>query len=230
MSLHILITGANRGIGFEFVKQYLADGMRVFAAARMPFSDNLSQLWQKYPDHLTMVPLDVTSDKQISEAVLLVKKHTDVLDILINNAAIYPRHDVLGSYDRAKMLESMDTNAVSPILVGQAFLDLLSQSLQPKLVNISTQLGSFATNPRGVSPLYSASKAALNMYTRAFAREAKKITTVLVHPGWVKTEMGGTNALLEVDSSVSQIRALIERLTLSDTGQFFNYDGKPHLF
>ncbi len=161
-------------------------------------------------------------------AVATVRQQTTALDLLINNAGLNLRGMELGTYERGAMLEVLHVNAVAPILIGQAFRGLLDQGTAPKLVNLSSQVGSFSWNKSGSSPLYAASKAALNMYTRAFAREGAPIITVAVHPGWVQTDMGGPSAPLAPAQAVEQLRSLIARLTPADNGQFFNYDGRPH--
>lgn len=228
MPLRVLITGTNRGIGLEFVRQYLLQGAQIFAAARQPYSTELSKLAAQHPSQLLLIPLNVTDDQELQKAVQLVGQNTPGLDLLINNAAISSSQKSLGSFERAEMLEVLNTNAVAPILVGQAFLPLLRQGSAPKIVNISTQIGSFTWNTSGMSPLYAASKSALNMYTRSFANQAAEITTIALHPGWVQTDMGGADATLTAPDSVSQIRRLVEKLTPADNGQFFSYNGLPH--
>ncbi len=232
MSQKILITGANRGLGLEFVSQYLAEGAYVFAAARKPYSPALLTLAETYQDSLCLLALDVTSAKDLQAAVDLVEKQAGKLDLLINNAGVYPRNITLGHHTKETLLDTLHINAVAPMLIGQAFLPLLRESRNPKLVNISTQLGSFGVNTTGRSAAYSGSKAALNMYTRSFAHEAKSLIphliTIAVHPGWVKTDLGGPGAPLSANVSVTHMRRLIERLTLEDNGQFFNYDGQAH--
>jgi NAD(P)-dependent dehydrogenase (short-subunit alcohol dehydrogenase family) len=230
MSLRVFITGANRGLGLEFARQFVAQGARVFAAARKPRGSELGPLADEYPGRLSLITLDVTNEQELQAAVASVRGQTDALDLLINNAAINPRGIGLGKYTSAAMLEALHTNAVAPILIGQAFLELLRRGSNPKVINISTQVGSFTWNKAGNSPLYASSKAALNMLTRAFAREAigEGVITIAVHPGWVQTDMGGGGAPLTPTQSVQHLRALIERLTPADNGQFFNYDGQPH--
>lgn len=228
MSLRIFITGANRGLGLEFVRQYLAEGARVFAAARNPAASELAQLKIQHGQTLTLVPLDVTQETDLRAAVATVQQETPALDLLINNAAVNRRGFELGNYERGAMLEAMHVNAVAPVLIGQAFHDLLRKGMTPKIVNISTQIGSFASNQDGYTPLYAASKAALNMYTRSFAHEAQGIIAIAVHPGWVRTDMGGQEAPLSPEDSIRMLRKLIAHLTLADSGRFFNYDGQPH--
>ena len=208
MSSRIFITGASRGIGLELCRQYVAQGARVFAAARNLDDTELAKLRAQHPEQLYPIALDVTKQDAIAAAVETVQKQAGALDVLINNAGINAKSVGLGTYTREKMLEIFEVNAVSPILIGQAFLELLRKGTSGKLINISTQVGSFTWNTDGMSPLYAASKAALNMYTRAFAREATGIVTIAVHPGWVQTDMGGKNATLTPSDSVAALRRL----------------------
>ena len=228
MSVRVLITGASRGIGLEFVRQYLDQGARVFAAARSPGEGELLRLVERYPNTLSLVTLDITSELDLPAAVAAVKGQTPGLDVLINNAGMGAKGMSLGTYQRDTMLKVLHTNAVAPVLVGQAFVELLRKGTAPRIINISSQVGSFSWNKSGMSPLYAASKTALNMYTRAFASEATGVITVAVHPGWVQTDMGGKEAPLTATQSVQKLRALIERLGPKDTGHFFNYDGTLH--
>lgn len=228
MSIRVFITGANRGLGLELVRQYVDQGARVFAAARKPYSGELAQLLQKHPAQLSLIPLEVTRDEEVQAAVEAVSEQTSGLDLLVNNAGIGSRGIVLGKYESDIMLKVLHVNAVAPVVIGQAFLPLLQQGNTPKLVNISSQVGSFGWNHSGMSTLYAASKAALNMYTRSLSREATGLITIAVHPGWVQTDMGGGTAPLTPQQSVQHLRTLFARLTPADNGQFFNYDGKPH--
>ena len=228
MSLRVFVTGASRGIGLEFTRQYLSQGARVFAAARKPDGSELARLVAQHPGQLSLVTLDITRDEDLPAAVALVKEQTGALDVLINNAGMSIKGMKLGTYERDPMLQVLHTNAVAPIMVGQAFVELLRHGSTPRIINISSQVGSFAWNKSGISTLYAASKTALNMYTRSFANEATGLITVAVHPGWVQTDMGGKEAPLTATQSVQKLRALIERLRPADNGQFFNYDGAPH--
>jgi NAD(P)-dependent dehydrogenase (short-subunit alcohol dehydrogenase family) len=228
VKLRILITGASRGLGLELVRQYLETGAQVFAAARQPAEGELARLAPEHGQQLTLIPLDVTRDDQRQAAVETVQSVAGALDVLVNNAGSNAKGVGLGAYTDARMLELMHVNAVAPIMIGQAFLGLLGRGTAAKLINVSTQVGSFTWNQTGTSPMYAASKAALNMYTRAFAREAKGVTTIAVHPGWVKTDMGGPSATLTPAESARSLRRLIARLTPGDNGQFFNHDGSPH--
>lgn len=228
MTPRIFITGASRGLGLELVRQYVAEGARVFAAARNPSGGELLRLAQSHPQSLSLLPLEVTSEEQLAAAVATVRAQTEALDLVINNAGMNQRGLSLGSYSRQVMLDTLHTNAVAPVLIGQAFLGLLRGGVRPRLVHLSSQVGSFTWNTHGRSPLYAASKAALNMYTRCIAHEAPDITAVVVHPGWVQTDMGGPSAPLAVPDAVRNLRVLFERLTPAENGHFLNYDGRPH--
>lgn len=228
MTQRILITGASRGIGLELTKQYIHAGARVFAAARRPSQGELAQLAATHAQQLSLITLDVTVEDQLPAAVAAVRAQVDGLDVLINNAGMNQRGQSLGSYSRAVMIETLHTNAVAPVLIGQAFLGLLRRGHRPRLVQISSQVGSFTWNTNGRSPLYAASKAALNMYTRCIALESPDVISVVVHPGWVQTDMGGPSAPLAVTDAVQHLRTLIEGLGPDDNGHFLNYDGRPH--
>ena len=228
MTTRILITGASRGIGLELTKQYLVAGARVFAAARTPSQGELGRLAQQHPQQLSLLTLDVTREDQLSQAVAAVRAQVEALDVLINNAGMNRRGLSLGSYSREVMLETLHTNAVAPVLIGQAFLGLLRKGIRPRLVHISSQVGSFTWNTGGRSPLYAASKAALNMYARCISLESPDITTVVVHPGWVQTDMGGPSAPLQVPEAVQALCTLIDGLRPDQNGHFLNYDGRPH--
>lgn len=228
MTQRILITGANRGIGLELTRQYVATGAQIFAAARQPAQGDLRTLAQQHPGQISLLTLDVQDDEQLQAAVAAVRSQVSGLDVLVNNAGVNLRGLSLGSYSRAVMLDTLHTNAVAPVLIGQAFLGLLRKGSRPRLVHISSQVGSFTWNTHGRSPLYAASKAALNMYTRCISLEAPDVITVAIHPGWVQTDMGGPSAPLAVPDAVAQIRAVIDTLGPQDNGHFKNYDGRPH--
>jgi NAD(P)-dependent dehydrogenase (short-subunit alcohol dehydrogenase family) len=229
--LRVLVTGASRGIGLELVRQYLAAGARVFAAARDPEVGELRALAATMAgERLTRVALDVTSEAQGGAAAAAVGAVCDGLDVLVNNAGRNAKGVALTSAPAEQMLDLFRLNAVAPVLVARAFLPLLRRGRAPRIVNVSTQVGSFGWNRHGQSPLYAASKAALNMYTRALARELPDVTVVAVHPGWVRTDMGGASAPLAPAESVEHLRRLIARVTPADTGQFFDHDGSPHPF
>ena len=226
----ILITGANRGIGLELTRQYMGQGTAfIFAACRAPENaESLQALASANPARLAIVQLDITDAASIERARQAVAAKAGSLDLLINNAGIAgtPSARRLGQLTAAEVSRVIDTNAVSPLLLTQAFRPLLQASAAARVVMISSGNGSL-TNARGNSYAYRMSKAAMNMAARVLALDAAMagITTVTVNPGWVKTDMGGPDAALEPAESASALLALFARLSAADNGKFFQYDG-----
>jgi NAD(P)-dependent dehydrogenase (short-subunit alcohol dehydrogenase family) len=228
---NVLVTGANRGIGLELVRQLSQQSdTRVFAACRDPEAANILRgLAQESAGRVTLVRLHVDNSDSITEAVAEVQRQTDSLDLLINNAAINPPDDRqgLGSITRQNALDVFSTNVVGVMLVTQAFLPLLMKGTSPRIVNISSDMGSIEHRSYGGSHLYCASKSAVNMFSRGISVELRKhkITCIALDPGWVKTDMGGSDANLEPVESVQGMVMVINRLTLKDTGSYLRWDG-----
>ena len=231
---HVLITGANRGLGFEFTRQYLERGAHVFAGCRQPAAaTSLRTLQAKYPQRLSIVALDVGDADAIRAAHDLVHSQTESIDILVNNAGIYSSHgsdeplERLGKLSFEDALTVLRVNAVAPLLVAQQFLGLLRAARGAKLINISSGYGSVSANTGGFPYYYSASKAALNMFMRTLAADAKRwgITTVLLDPGWVSTDMGGPGAPLAPEKAVGAMLRLIDALTPRHNGRFLTWQG-----
>ena len=227
-----LITGANRGIGLELTRQLLTQGgALVFATCRAPKrADNLNELARDNPDRVIVLQLDVNDEVSIAAAVQAVSAAAASLDVLINNAGIFPKGDHasrgLGNLTSEALSELITTNAVSPLIVTQACRDLLKQSENPRVVMISSGLGSVQAT-RGGPYGYRMSKAAMNMAARvlAFDSEMSGITTITTHPGWVQTDMGGAGADITATDSAAGLLALISGLKSADKGRFFRYDG-----
>jgi NAD(P)-dependent dehydrogenase (short-subunit alcohol dehydrogenase family) len=231
---HILITGANRGLGLEFTRQYLEQGAHVFAGCRQPAAAILLHTLQaRYPQRLSMVALDVADADAIRRAHDMVHSQTESIDILINNAGIYSSHggdeplERLGRLSFEDALTVLRVNAVAPLIVAQQFLGLLRAGRGAKLINISSGYGSVSANTGGFPYYYSASKAALNMFMRTLAADAKRwgITTVLLDPGWVSTDMGGPGAPLAPEKAVGAMLRLIDALTPRHNGRFLTWQG-----
>jgi NAD(P)-dependent dehydrogenase (short-subunit alcohol dehydrogenase family) len=223
----ILITGANRGLGLEFTRQLLERGDRVFAARRDPLkSHDLEKLQKKHGEQLSILQLDVRDEDRIVEVVAEVNEQVEGLDLLINNAGMYPRGESFGNLNEATMLDTLHTNTVAPILVTQALTDLLSKGNEPKVVNISSGMGSIARTVGG-SYSYRASKAGLNMYSKVLSSDLRSmgITVVVVHPGWVQTDMGGSGGSLSPEQSISEMLKVIDKIGLKDTGRYLQWDG-----
>lgn len=230
----ILVTGANRGLGLEFTRQYLARGDHVFAGCRQPATAAALHASQaKYPQHLSIVSLDVADAKAIQTLHQVVQSQTDHLSLLINNAGIYSSGgsdepaERLGKLRFEDALMVLRVNAVGPLLVAQQCLDLLRAGKHAKIINISSGYGSVSGNSGGFPYYYSASKAALNMFMRSLAAEAKRwgITTVLLDPGWVRTDMGGPSAPITPENAARHMIRLIDSLTPRHNGRFLNWQG-----
>lgn len=223
----VLITGANRGIGLEFCKQYLEQGYKVFACCRdVSRAEQLKQLQHEFADNMVIITLDVASETSIQQ--LQASLSNEPVDIVINNAGIFSvnnDNDLLNSKSWQPIFQ---INAIAPYLLTQLLIDNLIRGHQKKVINISSEMGSISLNHTGGHTPYRASKAALNAITKNLAIEVtdKGITLVAIHPGWVQTDMGGPNGQLSPQASVSAMRELIEKMTLTDSGKFYNYTGE----
>lgn len=225
---HVMITGANRGIGLELTRQYLARGERVYATARHPKdAGDLHALSLQYPDTLALIPLDVTDQASVEAACEAVKLETDTLDVLINNAAILYEGDRPGTLTREHFRSTFEANVIGPAMIIQTFLPLLRGEGGAKVINVSSDMGSMALTDGGRHYSYHTSKAALNMLTRLFAGNLRPmgITVISLHPGWVQTDMGGSGATLPPEDSASGMLRVIDSITLDNSGAFYQWDG-----
>lgn len=217
----ILITGASRGIGLEFVKQYAKDGASIVAAARDPDkAKDLAALEKAYRGKVRVLPLNVSHAHSIAQ----LKKTLDgeAIDILINNAGISGPRD--GRLDIDAWLEVFRTNSIAPYEVSLAFHENLKRGKEKKLVTITSGLGSTAGNTGGFQP-YRASKAAVNNFMHGLAHEWRGdgISIGIFHPGWVRTDMGGPNAAVSVEDSVAGLRQRIAELNPQISGSYRDY-------
>lgn len=215
-----VITGANRGIGLALARQLTERGEEVIATARNPVeATELVALGGR------VVPLDVQSDDSVQAFAQALGN--EPIDVLINNAGMAIR-DGLGSLDFEGMTSVLDTNAVGPLRVLQAVLPQV-KARGGKVVNVSSRMGSIGENDSGGMYAYRMSKAALNMAVSVCANDLKDtgVTVVAIHPGWVKTDMGGSNAQLEVDDAAACILKTIAGLSRTDSGSFVDRDGSP---
>lgn len=226
----ILITGSNRGIGLAVARELLANtDTRIFAACRAPErAAHLHELQQRYPERVVQVPLEVTDPQSIARAVEQVQTYTDTLDILLNNAGIDPDGQSFHSITPELMLHVLEVNAVAPLLVARAFVPLLEKSSLPRIVMITSEMASLEMRTYGGSYGYCASKAALNMTARGMAADLRRIITIALDPGWVRTDMGGSSATLAPEESARGIVQVISNLTRADSGRYLAWDGTEH--
>lgn len=230
MRQSILITGASRGLGFFLTKKYLEDGNMVFAGVRDVKAPNLLALKEEYPDTLIPVKLEITDTTSIDQAVIIVEKYTEKLDILINNAAIHSdsSFEILENADIDDCLKVYDVNAIGPIRVVKAFVHLIRKSSFAKIINISSESGSISTCGREKEFDYCMSKAALNMGTKLLSNYLKKDNIIVrtVHPGWMRTDMGGNNADLDPYETACQLVELFEDMKDIEDSVFIDNSGK----
>jgi NAD(P)-dependent dehydrogenase (short-subunit alcohol dehydrogenase family) len=230
MAAAVLITGANRGLGFEFARQYVADGWRVFAACRSPAAaTKLQRLAQETEGMLKIVAMNVTDAESVKNAATQAKDV--VIDVLINSAGIagVPGQKT-GNVDYESWAHVFDVNAMGPLRVLESFTDHVAGSERRLMVTITSGMGSLADNTSGGSIAYRSSKAAVNMVMRsaAFDLAPRGIICVLVNPGWVRTDMGGPKAPLSPQESVTAMRRLIDTFGPNQSGKFYNYDGREY--
>lgn len=218
----ILITGAGRGLGLEFSRQYAAEGWRVHATCRDP---EKAAALDKLKGKIVVHRLDVRSAPQI--AALKSALGGEPIEILVNNAGIYgPRGGAIAQIDDEVWLDVLHTNAVAPLRIADALADNVAKSEKRLMVFITSTMGSLARSAAGAQP-YRMSKAALNAGVRSLSLdlEARGIVCVLLSPGWVRTDMGGRGATIEPKASIGGMRTVIARLTPSDNGRFLGFDG-----
>lgn len=222
-----LITGANRGIGLEFARQYAHAGWRVLACCRNPAAAaELNELAKSVKGRVTLYTLDVTDAGQ-REALHTALSNTSI-DLFINNAGVRgQRNNTFGTTDEERWLEVLRVNAIAPLKLMEMFVDRVAASRRKIFANMSSRMGSIGDNTSGESYVYRSSKAALNAVAKSAANElrARGITVVMLHPGWVRTDMGGSQALIDVAESVSGLRSVLDNLTPADSGKFFNVNG-----
>ena len=224
----VLITGANRGLGLEFCRQYAERGWHVIACSRNP--DDAFDLNNLASHHnIRLETLDVSEFGQID--ALSQKLAGLPIDVLINNAGIYTDNgnNGFGKLDYQAWTKSLVVNTEAPLKMAEAFLPQIKCSDKKLIVNISSLMGSMADNDSGGSIFYRSSKAALNAAMKSLSIELKNqsVGVLIFHPGWVKTDMGGPNALINAEQSVAGMRTLIEDFSLNQSGSFVKYDGMP---
>lgn len=222
----VIVTGASRGIGLALVRQFLASGWSVIAACRKP--DAATGLHELGDPELSLLPLDVTQDSSV--AAFVASLGTSPVDVLVNNAGVWGGTDQdLGRMDYPGWVDAFQVNTLGPFRISSALLEHLSRSPNPRIVTLSSQMGSLSRQSTG-SYAYRSSKAALNKVMQVMSLELRErgIVVCPVHPGWVRTAMGGPEADITVEESAAGLVDLIDRLTLDDTGRFWTWEGAEH--
>ncbi len=226
----VLITGSNRGLGLALAARFLQAGHHVLAGARRS-SSALQKLAERFPQATHIVTLDVTDMDSVRQAAGDVAGRIGGLDILINNAAIFPVEgtlplEELDLTDR-HLQRTMDVNALGPLRVTQQFLPLLRRGQRKLILNISSEAGSIADSRRKSQFAYCMSKAALNMQSKilqnALGPEGFKV--LAVHPGWMQTDMGGPNADIPADVAAEGILKLVARTWHPSDPIYLDYEG-----
>jgi NAD(P)-dependent dehydrogenase (short-subunit alcohol dehydrogenase family) len=217
-----VVTGANRGLGAEWTHQLLEDGWQVYAGYR----SELGRLTALSNENLTTHVLDVQSN----DSVELFEKNAPLkIDLLVNNAGVADgRWRNLTEIDDEWALEVLNINALGPVRVVKSLYPKMKHNSLTKIAMISSLMASIDDCHMGRSYAYRASKTALNMFTVSMKKEALEdnISFVILHPGWVKTDMGGDRAPVEIPESVTGMRKVLETRTLENTGEFVQFDGE----
>ena len=226
---HCLVTGANRGLGLELVRQLLGRHCHVVATCRQPGKATaLNTLAGEHPGRLHVLPLDVADPRSRAELVRELPLVTDEesLHLLINNAGVLRGGERFGQVVPADLDASFHTHAAGPFLLTQALAPRLAEG--GVVANISSEVGSIGLRQEFRTPSYAIGKAAQNMATSLLAQalSTRHVTVVALHPGWVRTDMGGQNAALSVEESAAGLLHVIDRLTPDDSGSFLDWQGQ----
>jgi NAD(P)-dependent dehydrogenase (short-subunit alcohol dehydrogenase family) len=227
----ILVTGANRGIGLALTRVLLTRENVVIAGCRNPEQAvELNQLVLSHPETLEVIKCDLDSEKEIGAAAEASLKRRKKLDVLVNNAGVMPEagNESILNIDLTLLWQAFNTNALGAARVIRAFYPLLAQSERPRIVNVSSSLGSISTRKGHDHYAYSVSKAALNMLTRTIANELapRGVTTVAISPGWVRTEMGGEKGTFSAEESAETLAEAIQKIGPELNGEFLDRNGR----
>ena len=224
----VLITGSNRGIGLGLARLYAREGWSVLAACRGPGEAlELGRLAEEHPGRVEILPLSVTEWDTVAKLPRVLDGRP--LDLLVNNAGVRGLEAYgLGSLGVSAFMEAVRVNALGALKVTEALVPSLERAASPLVVMMSCSRGSLARNRDGGDYAYRASKAAMNAIMRSLAADlrANGITVIALHPGWVRTDMGGSGAPLSVEESVWAIRNVLGRVRPEDTGKFLRFDGR----
>lgn len=225
----VLITGANRGIGLQLTRHFLDQGWQVIATCRKP--DAAPALAALAGPRLRVLPLEVTDARSV--LALVAALDGTALDVLINNAGIMgPAQQGVRDMDYDGFLQTLNTNAVAPLRVSAALLPNLKQARRPRIITVSSQMGAFGLDMGPGHIAYSSSKTAVSKVMQLMAKELAEegIIVCPVHPGWVKTDMGGPAAQLDPADCAAGLYQLIDGLQLQHSGRFWTWDGREHVW
>ena len=220
------ITGCNRGLGLEMAQQLVQRGERVIATCRdIAIASDLTELALR-SQGLSLIEMDMASFESMTEAVALLNE--EPIDVFINNAGIYgPRDANFGNVAGDDMALVLHVNAIAPLQLTQLLIPRLRTGRGKKLAFVSSKMGSIADNGRGGSYIYRCSKTALNSVVKTLAVDLAEegFIAAALHPGWVRTDMGGPNGHIDAEESVRGMLQVIDALTPATTGEFINYNG-----
>ncbi len=224
MAKHYFITGANRGIGLEMTRQLLEKKNNVSATCRDPKKcPDLVALKEQYPDHLQVLTLEVTDQHSIKQCI----DQLSGVDVVINNAGMLKGYQTsLEELELDEVRQTFEVNTLAPIAISKAILPKLNPSA--KLYHMSSKVGSIEGNESGAAYSYRMSKTALNMFNKSLSIELKPkgISSIVLHPGWVQTGMGGDDAPTTPAQSAAGLIKVIEAKSIKQTGEFFDFQGK----
>ena len=224
--MSILITGTNRGIGLEFVKHYIKNNEKVIATCRNRNSAKDLLELENTTNNLSLVELDVSNPNSINNFTSKIAGLP--IDTFISNAGVSgPKNIEFGNFDAKEWLDVFNINTIAPLIITQKILKNLRLGKDKKLVFISSKVGSIEDNTSGGMYIYRTSKTALNQVIKSLSIDLKEENFIVValHPGWVQTDMGGPNALIDTKTSVRGMTEAIDNLTSKNSGKFYNYDG-----
>ncbi len=223
---NILITGANRGIGLELAKLFSEDDWSVIACCRNPENaEDLKALAARFPS-VEIFPLNVTDYDQLAKLSIQLKDQP--IDILLSNAGIYgPRGVAFGEVDVEEWRQVFEVNTIAPLMLAQAFVEQVAASHQKLMAVVSSKMGSIADNGSGGVYIYRTTKTAVNQVVKSISIDVagRGISAICLHPGWVRTDMGGPNGEIDVAESARGLKQVLTNTDINQTGKFLEYDG-----
>lgn len=219
--MKVIITGASRGIGLELTRVALQKGFSVLATARAAqATPELKELGDQFAGRLKLANVDL-EDPRAAEQITAEASHFHYVDFLFNNAGVFLKEEEPSAFHKA-----FQVNAIMPFFITKALLPKLQKSKNPKVIQTTSRMGSISDNTSGGCVSYRASKSALNMINKSLAVDHNWMTSIVIHPGWVQTEMGGAGAPVPSSDSAAGIWKVAEKITLQDSGRFYDFQGE----